>query len=192
MGRLNGVRLYMSGAIDRVPDEEMGETHWRNVLTPWLEERGVSVLDPCHKPIDIGLEDEPRRKLRREAKARGDWAAVEADRIIRKVDLRMVDISDAVIAYLDMDHKPCGTFEEIFLAISQRKIVMIVTKGGKAATPDWIFWACGSNLIFENFYELKEYLHQVDQNIVVDDRWMIFNKNKDKDSNQNMEPTQCA
>ena len=49
MNRLCGTRTYLAGAMDRVKDGGIG---WRNDITPFLEDMGVVVLDPCKKEWD--------------------------------------------------------------------------------------------------------------------------------------------
>lgn len=41
-------------------------------------------------------------------------------KVIRSVDLRLVDISDFMIVNLDLETHPCGTLEEIFWANRQK------------------------------------------------------------------------
>ena len=62
MNRLKGLRCYLAGPIDQAPDDGV---EWRQKITPWLEQKGVRVLDPCDKPIpdsyykEIGLIHSP-------------------------------------------------------------------------------------------------------------------------------------
>ena len=59
MNRLKGMRTYLAGAMDRVPDGGVG---WRQTITPKLTEMGVVVLNPCDKPVEVGIEDDNTRK----------------------------------------------------------------------------------------------------------------------------------
>ena len=62
MNRLNGLRCYLAGPIDYAADDGVG---WRNDITPWLQEKGVKVLDPCDKPIpDSYYKEIDEEKLR--------------------------------------------------------------------------------------------------------------------------------
>lgn len=58
MNRLRGMRTYLCGAMDRVPDGGVG---WRDSITPFLEDKGIVVLNPCDKPIEVGIEDSQTR-----------------------------------------------------------------------------------------------------------------------------------
>ena len=52
--RLKNQRVYLAGAMDRVPDPG---TTWRDNITPFLNNLGLVVFNPISKPTDIGLED---------------------------------------------------------------------------------------------------------------------------------------
>ena len=109
--------------MDRVAD---AGTVWRMKIREDLADLGLVWLDPTRKPINVGLEDDESRRRRKHNKSVGDYRAVRAEmKKIRHVDLRMVDICDFVIVNLDMDIHACGTYEEIFLANSQKKPVPV-------------------------------------------------------------------
>ena len=59
--RLKGQRVYLAGAMDRVPDR--GAT-WRENITPFLNELNVTVFDPLKKPGNVGLENEETHKAK--------------------------------------------------------------------------------------------------------------------------------
>lgn len=161
--------------MDRAPD---GGEGWRALITPRLNAMGIAVINPADKPINIGKEDIELRKTRHEAKLRGDWEAVEADKVIRTVDLRCVDVSDSLIVSLDMSHHPFGTIEEIDLANRQKKPVMVESVGGKSVAPDWLFWMIGHRFIFNNMDEIMEYLRKIDSGELDDKRWVHFDFKK--------------
>ena len=48
MNRLKNLRCYLAGPIDHAEDDGV---EWRKMMTKWLKERKVKVLDPCDKPI---------------------------------------------------------------------------------------------------------------------------------------------
>ena len=128
MGKLSGTRVYLVGAMDRAPD---GGKKWREKATPVLKEMGIKVLNPCKKPIDIGLEDEDGRKKRREYRKKGEWEKLAKYKTIRSIDLRMVDISDFIIVALNMNDQPFGTIEEIVTANRQKKVILVWSVNGK-------------------------------------------------------------
>lgn len=175
MNRLKAMRGYLCGAMDRVPDGGIG---WRDSLTPFLRGKGVIVLDPCNKPIDIGIEDAENRQLRRELKKAGAYAAVAHDmKIIRCVDLRMVDLSDFLVVNIDTSVHACGTYEELTTANREKKPIIIRIEQGKENVPDWLLGTVPHQMIFSTWDEVKSYLHHIDTAPEVDamKRWMFFN-----------------
>lgn len=173
MNRLYLNRVYLAGAMDRVPD---GGVQWRQQITPWLVSRGVVVLDPTDKPCEIGVENAETRKFRHEAKVKGDLGPLLADKEVRAVDLRMVDISDFLIVNIDINSHPCGTYEEIFWANREKKPVLIRCEQGKYLCPDWLMWTFPECMIFGTWDDLKIYIDHVAFGKDVDrmKRWMFF------------------
>tara|TARA_R110002012_G_scaffold62218_4_gene163615 strand:+ start:405 stop:944 length:540 start_codon:yes stop_codon:yes gene_type:complete len=178
MNRLDGMRTYLAGAMDRVPD---GGTGWRKRITPMLKSLGVTVFDPCDKPIEVGIEDEHVRKEIQELKEQGRFDKIREDyRVIRTLDLRCVDISDFVIASIDIDVHACGTYEEIVTANSQKKPVLVWCQQGKENAPNWLFFMLPHQHIFGSLNELLQYLLNVDSNIDTAHykRWFFLDKDK--------------
>lgn len=182
MNRLAYHRAYMAGSMDRVPD---GGVTWRQNLTPFLKSKRIIPLDPCNKPIDIGLEDESERVIINKFKAEGNYEEVANRKIIRAVDLHLVDHSDFIIVYLDLTVHPCGSYEELFWANRMKRPILVVMEQGKQNAPTWLFWCLPHQHIFSSFDELKEYISYVDSeatddeiklhNNTVRSRWMFFN-----------------
>ena len=123
MNRLKNTRVYLCGAMDRVPD---GGTAWRDEITPLLEGKGVIIINPCKKPIDVGIEDSVAREKIEKYKRDGDFDKIRPEfGVIRTVDLRCVDISDFIIVNIDINTHACGTYEEITVANRQKKPILI-------------------------------------------------------------------
>jgi hypothetical protein len=176
MNRLHGTRTYLVGAMDRVPD---AGTTWREQITPFLEERGIVVLDPCKKPIDVGVEDDKAREIIEAYKETGQFDKIKDDySVIRTVDLRCVDISDFIIASIDLDVHACGTYEEITTANRQKKPVLVWCQQGKRNAPNWLFFMLPHEHIFNSMEELMDYLSFVNSSKEVDHfkRWFFFNR----------------
>lgn len=175
MNRLNNQRVYLAGPMDRVQDR--GAT-WRDNITPILLSMGIKVLNPIHKPIDIGSEDNNVHEIKKSLKMAEKYDALSVImKEIRNIDLRMVDISDFVIANLDLDIHPCGTLEEIFWANRQKKPVIIRMEQGKKHTPDWLFGTVPHQMIFSTWDEIHSYLSHIDSAPHIDSqrRWYFFN-----------------
>ena len=112
---------------------------WRNRVSEFLREFGVTVFDPWFKPeirgiAEYGREDETTAKVRDQwtfdpaeegAKTRANcadhfWPALH-------LDLRMVDVSDFVVAYVPTNIYSVGTPHEIIQCRQQRKPVLFVS-----------------------------------------------------------------
>jgi hypothetical protein len=175
MNRLRAMRGYLCGAMDRATDGGIG---WRKKVGAWLRDRGVIVLDPTNKPIDIGVEDMERRDIRHELKMKGDFDGIASDlRIIRCVDLRMVDLSDFIIVNIDTALHACGTYEELTLANRQKKPIILRCEQGKAGVPDWLFGTIPHQMMFSTWREVYKYLDYINVSPEVETRrrWMFFN-----------------
>lgn len=174
-GRLWGTRCYLIGAMDRVAD---GGIEWREYLVPFLRSLGVVPLNPCKKPIDIGtekIEDRQRRKLLLQE---GKYDEIRREmRVLRVVDLRMVDMSDFLICHIDTDVHACGTYEEFFWANRLKRPILTICKQGKRNAPYWLFGAIPHQHIFNNYDELKNHLYTINNKDIEPEhhkRWMFF------------------
>ncbi len=175
MGRLAGMKCYLIGAMDRVPD---GGITWRADFTPWLQKRGVFVQDPANKPmLYITNEFSAREDINR-MKQEGRYAEIRPKYgdAVRGTDLRMVDESSFLPCYLDLDTHPCGTYEELFKANSEKKPIITVVKQGKVNAPNWLFMTLPHEFIFDDFDQAKAYLDHIDQDEEIDTlgRWRFF------------------
>jgi uncharacterized membrane protein len=135
-------------------------------------------LDPTRKPIDIGVEDDESRAMRKQSKKLGKLGpVVDEMKPIRRVDLRMVDICDFLIVNLDLDIHACGTYEEIFLANRQKKPILIHVEQGRNAVPDWLLGTVPEEYIFDSWDDLYDYLNRVNGDEEWKDvhgRWYFF------------------
>lgn len=175
MNRLQTQRVYLAGAIDRVADRGFG---WRESITKFLQELGVSVYNPLLKPCEFGIEDENTHQQKILLKTTKNFDKLSAImKEIRNVDLRMVDICDFLIVNLDLAVHPCGTYEEIFLANRQKKPIIIHMEQGKEYAPDWLFGTIPHDFIFSSWDEIKVYLNYINtsNSINSQNRWYFFN-----------------
>ena len=175
MNRLQNQRVYLAGAMDRVADR--GAT-WRDNITPFLEDLGIVVFNPIKKPTIVGQEDEQTHKLKLKLKQSMKYDELSSlMKVIRSVDLRLVDISDFLIVNLDLDIHPCGTYEEIFWANRQKKPIIVHMVQGKQSAPDWLFGTIPHEMIFSSWDSLKEYLITIHTNSEIQtfNRWYFFN-----------------
>ena len=173
--RLSNQRVYLAGAMDRVSDRGNG---WRDTITPFLESLGVIVFNPIKKPITIAQEDEATHKYKIKLKSEQNYDELShLMKVIRSVDLRLVDISDFMIVNLDLDVHPCGTYEEIFWANRQKKPIIVHMVQGKQQAPDWLFGTIPHEMILSSWDEIKNYLTEIHtySEIKTFNRWYFFN-----------------
>jgi len=174
MSRLKNQRAYLAGAMDRVADRGKG---WRQNITPFLESLGIIVFNPITKPTDIGLEDNDSHLVKTKLKNGKRYDELSSMmKVIRSVDLRLVDISDFLIVNLDLDIHPCGTYEEIFWANRQKKPIIIHMVQGKEHTPDWIFGTVPHQMIYSDWNDIYGYLEHINssESINTYNRWYFF------------------
>ena len=176
--RLTGMRTYLAGAMDRVADGGVG---WRNRISPMLKSMGVTVLNPCDKPVEVGIEDsQTRGEIERLKSSRQYDKVRKTYGVIRTLDLRCVDISDFIIASIDINVHACGTYEEVSVANSQKKPVLVWCQQGKENAPNWLFFMLPHQHIFGSLDELLQYLANVhsgrDHNHYK--RWFFFDQNR--------------
>jgi len=137
---LHGARVYLAGPMDFVASREIERQHgWRARLKDFLEALDVTVFDPWEKPdirglFEYGKEDDKtirqREKWTFEATAEGSSTRAELAEYFwdtMHIDLRMVDISDFVIAYCPTNIYSVGTVHEIVVARSQHKPVLFIS-----------------------------------------------------------------
>ena len=176
INRLKGQRVYLAGAMDRVPDRG---TTWRDNITPFLEDLNIVVFDPIKKPGNVGLENEETHKVKHKLKINRKYDQLsDIMKTIRSVDLRLVDISDFLIVHLDIDTHPCGTLEEIFLANRQKKPIIVHIEQGKSHCPDWLFGAMPHELFFDTWDQILRYLAKINTEQHIDtlnNRWCFLN-----------------
>lgn len=175
--RLWGMRCYLAGSIDRAKDYGVG---WRQMVTPFLRNFGVVVLNPCDKPIDIAFEIENKDYRSRLIREKNYDEFVREMKPVRVTDLRMVDISDFLIVSLDNTINSCGTYEEIFWQNRMKKPVLIWGVQGKDHVPDWLFSTIPHEHIFGSWEEIETYLTHVHRDIKVETyrRWVFFDYTK--------------
>lgn len=139
-GYLNGTRVYLSGPMDFVASRaEEKKNGWRVRVKQFLQSYGANVFDPWEKPKvrglhEYGKEDTATIKLRENwtfepgkdgAKIRAGCAKTFWETM--HIDLRMVDISDFVIAFCPTNIYSVGTPHEIVVARQQHKPVLFVS-----------------------------------------------------------------
>jgi len=173
---LKGLRCYLAGPIDAAQDDGVG---WRNEVTKWLKKMKVSVLDPCNKPISYAafkeIDDEKQKMMSLKASGRYFELSQRMGEIAH-VDLRMTDISDFLIVYVNPNITMFGTIHELINSLNQKKPTLVVVEGGKKNAPNWLFGIMDFNFIFEDFEELHDFLKLIDTESIQANlsRWVFF------------------
>lgn len=178
MKRLKNTLCYLCGAMDRVSDGGVG---WRNNISSQLKDIGVGVLNPCDKPTAFAKEDDNFRDKISSFKRTKDFDAIKTEmRDIAAIDLRMVDIAHFVIMHIDMDIHMCGSYHEAFVAVNQKKPLLVMCQQGKSNAPNWLFGVMPHEHIFGSWSGLIEYLYHVHEDEDVNDfnRWRFFDWSK--------------
>ena len=177
MGRLYGSRCYLAGPMDRVADHGEG---WRNDISPFLKSKGIVVLDPCNKKINLGLEKIEDKKRRESLKTKEDYDTISKEmRTLRTVDLHMVDMSEFIIVNFDTEAHMCGTMEEIFWANRLKRPVLLMCPQGKNKIYDWMYGVLPHSHFFSSWFEIRAYISHIhtalDDELKDENRWMFFN-----------------
>jgi len=138
---LQGARVYLSGPMDFVASRKVEKQFgWRNRVSQFLQEYGVTVFDPWYKPDVRGLHEYGREDVKSSEAIRQRWTFQSGPRGARErawcaeqfwetlhIDLRMVDTSDFTISYCPTNIYSVGTPHEIILATLQHKPVLFVS-----------------------------------------------------------------
>ncbi len=139
-GFLNNARAYLSGPMDFVSSRaQERKTGWRVKMGQFLRKMGVTVFDPWSKPRVLGMHEYGKEDVKT-IQVRKDWTFEQSEegrmarlkcgatfRETMHMDLRMVDISDFVIAYCPTNIYSVGTPHEIIVARLQHKPVLFVS-----------------------------------------------------------------
>ena len=101
-------------------------------------------------------------------------------RDIAAVDLRMVDIAHFVIMDMDMDVHMCGSYHEAFIAIQQKKPLLINCKQVKEYIHSWMFGVMPHQHMFSTWDDLLQYLDNVHTGYDTNNynRWRFFDFEK--------------
>lgn len=184
--RLKFSRCYMIGPMDHNREAGRG---WRIELGDWLRHKlQVIPIDPYHKPLHNihkgALEDDDNYIKRKQAIVDGQLhLAKELTKPVVSTDLRIVDHAEFIVCYLDIDNRPCGTFDELFMATGQNKPCIVMCPQGIHKIYDWLYGRLKVQLFFDDWGEVKEYLEHIafdpDEEIDLLDRWKFFDLEKE-------------
>jgi len=153
-------------------------TEWRNRIKEHLVPRGITCFDPYQKPFmhDVEEGDEVRDELLKKLEEADYDTVSKRMRKIRMYDLNLVDRSDFIVAYLNMDIPTCGTWEEIFNANRMKKPIFLIMEGGKKRAPLWMFGTIPHKYIYPSVEEALDILVKIDDGKIEIDsnRWRLL------------------
>ncbi len=170
---LDGIKIFLSGGIDRVSDDGI---QWRAEIKQKCEELPFIFLDPTDKPDGLGCEVGLEKYQIKDSLKSGDWeAAQEWSRTVRHIDLRMIDKTDLYVVYIDLDSHLCGTYNELFEAESQQKPLFAIMKEpyDKTDFPGWLVSIFREEEVFNSIDECVDHLKKIYAGkIELDERWL--------------------
>jgi hypothetical protein len=172
----DNLSVYLAGAMQYAHDCGVG---WRDIIIPKLINLGIqqkNIHNPCRKPScnlkdDLDLAFDKIDLL----KTLGKWQEIE--RISKntiKIDFKLIEQSDIVIAYIDRNVFSVGTIDEIRMACTLKKPVLIITPGGLPNASYWLVGMVGWKSIFNDDDALIFNLECVKQGSVVLDRALVL------------------
>lgn len=170
---LNKTKVYLIGAMEY----ENGEG-WRNHVKSVLNPLGITTFDPYHKPfVDFISEDEEARHTLKEWMDNGEFDKVaERMKAVRRDDLRLVDLSDFFIVYINPKIPSWGSAEEIYWANRLKKPVFLVVEGGKTKCPLWIMGTIPHKYIYGNLQDVLDTIKKIDsgEKSIDSERWRLL------------------
>lgn len=174
---LDNCVLYLAGPINFAPDNGR---NWRSEFKHKALQKGCkfTILDPTDKPTGLGEHVNEERDYAEVFRENEQWDDLtKYVKRYRRIDLRMVDLSDIFIMYVNVDIHTCGTYQEMTFAESQRKPILAIIHGGKKKAPDWLFAVVNHNEMFATVDECVNYLTSINTNMIgVDERWVFIRK----------------
>lgn len=176
MSGIDGIRIFLSGPIDRVADDGV---EWRKEFQSKCKKKKLpfKFFDPCHKPKGMGSEigDEKIRIQKLMKKKKWEQAQSEV-KVFGRYDLRMVDLSHILVLYCDIDVHLCGSYEEFITAKRQHKPCFVIMGEGqtKYDLPSWLIQHLDEDEVFDTVDECIEHLKLIHEGkIITDERWVI-------------------
>jgi nucleoside 2-deoxyribosyltransferase len=166
---------YLAGPIDCAKDQGTG---YRNEIKNKLKKLRIRCLDPCKKMA--GLQEEVGEEQNKIIKYKKAKEFISLQRMMKQIvreDLRMIDYSDFIIAYVDPQVLMCGTVHEIVLSLSQKKPTLVIVKGGLKNAPSWLFGICNLDHMFNDIDGMVKYLDAInDGDKEPESEWVLIRK----------------
>lgn len=189
MNNLKGSRVYIAGPIQYQND--LGKS-WRIKITKELQSIGIGVINPLDKPTDHNEDEDFRQQLKTTEKFGRIYESDPNDsrlfaeelkhllKPIVAIDLRFVDVSDFLIAYVHKDIHTAGTYAEITHALLQRKPVILFNESSIYDIPLWWFGHADYKLFFNSLDKAIQYIKDINdgKNVYLPKSWKLINYRK--------------
>jgi hypothetical protein len=171
-------RCYLIGPMENVSSE--AGRGWRDRVTEGLSAMSVTVFNPFLKPwVDPVAEDEEARDDLNRWRETGEYDKVaERMKRVRADDLRLCDISDFFVVYLDPTVSSWGTVEEVVTANRMKKPIFVVVEGGKAKAPLWVYGMLPHRYFYDDLDSALDLIRRIDsgEKVIDSDRWRLLRK----------------
>lgn len=172
-GILKKTKCYLVGGI-----EFCNGRSWREYVTTKLLKVNIVVYNPFNKPFVKDMnETESEQCELKELRENGLYDSLsEKMKEIRSYDLALVDKSDFIFFYLDLNAHLCGSYEEIFHANSIKRPIFLVCKQGKTRVPTWLFGTLPHKYIYNSLDEAIKMVEDIDSGTkpIDSDRWRLL------------------
>lgn len=155
VNNLKNTECYLAGNLENSADS----VSWRLFVTDELKKLNIRCLNPRIQCFTNQLsEDQESAEFLKDLLKQDKFTEVHdfMQKIIRR-DLRMVDRADFLIVNLEPGLPTYGTTHELVIASLQRKPILL-RMNDKTQLPLWYAGLLDSNLIFEKWENLINYL----------------------------------
>ena len=158
--RFKSFYTYLAGPIELDTDD--GGQKWRDVITPALDEAGVSVQDTCKtEPLATGM-DVVTAQEQFKRWIQGGRYDLFADkfRLVVNKDMRMVGRSDFIIVHLFADIGTTGTIHEMARAWRLHKPIYLIYYGPISSISKWALFLTtdSGGRVFQNKKQLTDFI----------------------------------
>lgn len=170
---LYGASVYLSGPIEYANDHGIG---WRTKFANLASNMELNILDPTNKPKHLFSETAKEKYNTKQLKQNNDLAGLrQFAKNIRRVDLRLVDLSSILVAYIDPKVHMFGTIDEVITAERQQKPLLAIVNGEKTDMSLWAYAIFRENEIFTSVEECVDYLQKINNGTIpIDNRWVLI------------------
>ena len=153
-----------------------------NTIVDYLKQLELDIVEDYEASVMSEYSEEEKKKMMQLKETGRYFELTERMKDIVHVDLRMVDVSDFLIIYLDLDVGMFGTIHELLNSLAQRKPTLVVINGGRARAPNWLFGIMDYNFMFDSFDDLQIFLNQINDGTIGGDlsRWVFFSNNEEE------------